>query len=122
MTSAPVAPKSQRTRRLSRLHKRLLEEIRRMEAVPGIHFMDGFSGRVPVIARTGVEVWEVVSVFKVLNGDLVELYASLDWLSCQQVDAALAYYRAYPAEVDQQIAENEWGDPDAGNVTYPLQL
>lgn len=120
--TAPLVTRSPRKRQPLPTHKQQLEEARRMAAVPGIVFIDGFSQRVPVIERTAVEVWEVISVFKYLEGDMPELYASLDWLSSEQVDSALAYYRAYPAEVDERIAENEWGDPDAGNVTYPLQL
>ena len=118
--TAPVLTQPPRKRQPLPPHKQQLEEARRMAAVPGIVFIDGYSERVPVIERTAVEVWEVIGVFKYLEGDVAELYASLDW--SQQVDAALAYYRAYPAEVDQCIAENDRYEPEAGNVTYPIQL
>ena len=99
-----------------------LEETRRMEIVPGIRFMDGVSERVPVMIGTGIEVWEIVGPYKGLDGDLEELYDAFDWLSKEQIDAALAYYRLFPTEVDERLAEEAWLDPDAGNVTYPIQF
>jgi uncharacterized protein (DUF433 family) len=92
-----------------------------MEIVPGIRFTDGVSQRVPVMVGTGLEVWEVVGQFKALDEDLEELYDAFDWLSKEQIDAALAYYRLFPAEVDERIAEDAWWEPEAGNVTYPIR-
>jgi hypothetical protein len=51
-------------RSLSAVVRDLLEEALRMRRCPGIVFVDGPTGRRPVLAGTGLEVWEVVKAYK----------------------------------------------------------
>lgn len=89
------------------LLEELLEEGVRMRQVPGIVFADGATGRRARIAGTGIEVFEVVDVYRATGRDRVALRRSFDWLSDWQVDAALAYYEAHPSEIDTLLDEDE---------------
>ena len=89
------------------LLEELLEEGIRMRHVPGIAFADGATGRRARIAGTGIEVFEVVDVYRATGRDRVALRRSFDWLSDWQVDAALAYYEAHPSEIDTLLDEDE---------------
>jgi uncharacterized protein (DUF433 family) len=82
-------------------------EAERQRRVPGIAFADGVDGRVPVIAGTGIQVFEVVGVYRAANGDRALVQRAFDWLSPAQLDAALAYYAAYPEEIDRRLMEED---------------
>lgn len=91
--------------------RNLLEEALRMRRHPGITFADGPSGRRARLAGTGLDVWEVVGTFKALGEVWEELRAAYPWLSEAQLRAALAYYRAYPDEIDRRLdTESRWND------------
>lgn len=91
----------------STVTKELLEEALRMHRCPGIVFSEGVSGRRARIAGTGIEVWEVIANYKSVGEDVARLLTTLHWLSELQLRAALGYYRAYPKEIDQLMAQNE---------------
>lgn len=100
----------------SGLAQRLVDEgLRAQEFFPGIVFRDGPSRRRAGLAA-GPDVWEVVRA--VAGADergeaaLTEAAARLD-LSERQVRTALAYYGAYAAEIDAELAENERAAQDA---------
>jgi uncharacterized protein (DUF433 family) len=82
-------------------------ETEKMRRVPGIVFADEGSGRVPRIAGTGLEVFEVIQVYLSLDRKTESLKRAFPWLSQEQLDAALKYYAEYPEEVDAVIAEND---------------
>ncbi len=105
------------------LLEELLEEGIRMRRVPGIAFMDGGVGRRAHLQGTGIDVWEIVSVYKWSNWDWEKLRQSFEWLTERQLRTALTYYEAYPVEIDERIrseedfdieqfwAENPWSKP-----------
>ena len=82
----------------------LVDEAVRMRKAPGIVFLDGPSGRRAVIAGTGLDVWEVVSVWLDCGRSYDDLKQNFDWLTDAQLRAALSYYILYPHEVDRRIA------------------
>jgi uncharacterized protein (DUF433 family) len=87
----------------------LLTESVRMRRVPGIIFVDGRTGRRPMIAGSGVEVWEVIATWKACGQDEAKLRRAYHWLSETQLRAALNYYDLYRDEIDQRLAvEESW--------------
>ena len=78
----------------------LLREAIRSRRAPGIVFVDGATGRRPVVAGSGLEVWEVVATWKEVGRSYDRLRAAYDWLSEPQLRAALSYYELYTDEVD----------------------
>lgn len=91
----------------STVTKELLEEAIKMRRCPGIHFAEGVSGRKARIVGTGIEVWEVIANYKSVGEDFERLRTVYHWLTELQLRAALAYYLAYPKEIDHLIAQNE---------------
>src|SRR3990172_1691826 len=85
----------------------LLEEAVKILRCPGIVFSEGTSGRRARIAGTGIEVWEVVAVFKGVREDFARLREAYHWLTEQQLRAAVGYYVLYPEEIDRLINQNE---------------
>jgi uncharacterized protein (DUF433 family) len=79
-------------------------ERQKMRRVPGIVFADGPAGRRARIDGTGVEVFEVIKAYHEFSDDRRALVDELDWLTPQQIAAALAYYGAYPDEIDAMLA------------------
>lgn len=82
----------------------LLEEAIRSRRAPGIVFVDGATGRRPVVAGSGLEVWEVIATWLDVGRNYDRLRASYDWLTEPQVRAAISYYELYGPEVDERLA------------------
>lgn len=95
---ADIAPRT--------LAQRYVEEGLRMDEHPTIYFADGPAGRRARIQGTGLDVWELVSSIRENDGDVK---ATAEWLSIPVgvAEAAVAYYGAYPTEVDSWIQTNE---------------
>src|SRR5438552_3455850 len=89
------------------LNHDLAGEVERMRRFPGIGFAWGSFERVPRIAGTGIEVFEVIGVYKAVDGDWERLKRAFDFLSEEQLKAALHYYREYPEEVDARLEEEK---------------
>ncbi len=90
-----------------------LSEAEKMQMVPGIVFADEVLGRVPRIAGTGLQVFEIVKVYNAAGGSFRNLRRAFHWLTPEQLRAALAYYAAFPEEVDARIAlEDDECDDD----------
>ena len=85
----------------------LLEEAVRTRRAPGIVFADGATGRRPIVAGSGLEVWEVVSTWREVSRSYDRLRAAYDWLAEPQLRAALSYYELYTDEVDAQLEREE---------------
>jgi uncharacterized protein (DUF433 family) len=85
------------------LAERYLEEGLRMDDHPGIGFVDGPAGRRAVLMGTGLDVWEVVGSVKASRGSAASAARYLD-LSPAAVRAAVRYYAAFPADVDDMLA------------------
>lgn len=84
------------------LAERYVDEGLLMDEVPGIHFVDGAMGRRPALIGSGLDVWEVVKVFKD-SGSAKEAAAYLE-VEPRMVDVAIRYYAACREEIDDWIA------------------
>lgn len=99
----------QRQVAISTLAERLIDEGLRMEAHPAVVFRNGPAGRRAVLVG-GPEVADVVS--SMISGDVPAndrraRTADLMRLDAAMVDAALAYYADYTAEIDSEIEARE---------------
>jgi uncharacterized protein (DUF433 family) len=76
------------------------------EAFPGIESTPGVCGEEPCIVRTRIPVWVLVQARRlgVAEAELLRWYPTL---RAEDLANAWAYCRAHPAEIDEQIRENE---------------
>jgi uncharacterized protein (DUF433 family) len=88
------------------LAQRYVEEGLRMDEHPLIRFADGPAGRRARITGTGKDVWEIIATVRDNDGDAAEAARYLE-TPLGLVQAAIAYYGAYTAEIDQQIEASE---------------
>ena len=91
---------------MSTLAERLIEEGLRMQAHPSIVFRDGPAGRRPALAA-GPDVVDVVGA--IVGGDVPvakrrRRASEVLGLSLGQVDAVMAYYAEFTADVDAELA------------------
>jgi hypothetical protein len=90
---------------------RYVDEGLRMEEHPGIVFRSGPAGRRAVVVG-GPDVWEVVRDVrsarlaepKLKEAGLLTMVAENTGVSRAHIEAALAYWGAYPDEVDAMVA------------------
>lgn len=82
-------------------------EAERMRRIPGIAFMDSGTGRVAVVKGTGIKIWMLMDVYHQAGEDWQQLREYYAQLNDDQLRAALAYYRAFPDEIDAAIAAND---------------
>ena len=97
----------------------LIEESLRQRRCPGILFAEGPTGRRATLAGSGIDVWEVVRVFKACGEDLQALARAFPQLSRRQLEAALHYYRCYPQEVEDRLAQEERAEAELRH-RFPL--
>lgn len=76
-----------------------------MDEHPLVRFADGPAGRRARLLGTGKDVWEVVLVARENDGDVRATAEYLE-VALGLVQAAVAYYGAFPAEIDDWIALN----------------
>jgi uncharacterized protein (DUF433 family) len=87
----------------------LLEEAVRASRVPGILFVQRRDGRRPAVAFSGLEVWEIIATWKEAGERWQMLLEAYPELAESQLRAAVAYYQAYPEEIDERLdREAEW--------------
>lgn len=67
----------------------------------------GVQGGAPIIRGTRTPVRSVVQYLRVYDGDILRVRQALSHLSHEEIDAALAYYNAEPAAVDEDIKFHE---------------
>lgn len=103
----------------SAILRELLREAIRLRRCPGIVFVDGPTGRRPVIAGTGLEVWEVVAAFQEVGQDLEQLQKTYHWLTSPQLRGALAYWRCYPEEIEEEIRKQQALTAERAAERYP---
>ena len=89
------------------LADRMREETERSIRIPGILHVDGAVGRRARIAGTGLDVWEIIQRYYDVAEDFEALARQFHWLTGDQLTAALDYYRAYPAEIDERLATED---------------
>ena len=88
------------------LAQRYVEEGLRMDEHPLVRFADGPAGRRARLVGTGKDVWEVIAVVRDNGGSAADAARYLE-IPLGLVQAAIAYYGAYTAEIDQLIEANE---------------
>lgn len=88
------------------LAQRYVEEGLRMDEHPLVRFAEGPAGRRARLVGTGKDVWEVIAAVRDNGGDAAETARYLE-MPLGLVQAAVAYYGAYPDEIDQWIDLNE---------------
>jgi uncharacterized protein (DUF433 family) len=79
-------------------------EAEKTRRVPGVVFVDGPAGRRPHVEGSGLDVFEVIKTYHKVRGDEARLAAAYDWLAPHQLEAALRFYRLFPAEIDAWLA------------------
>ena len=82
---------------------RSLTEAEKMRQVPGIVYVDGLAGRRAAIDGTGLDVFELIKTYKNIGDDPEGLASVYDWLTPEQIQAALTFYRLFPAEIDARL-------------------
>ena len=101
-----VTAEARRTRRSkAAIIEMLALEGARMHRFPGIAFRGPEHDRRAWLLGTALDVWEVIEAHQQL-GSLERLLSEGD-LPERQVRLALAYYAAYPDEIDRAIAANQ---------------
>ncbi|NOZ69154.1 MAG: DUF433 domain-containing protein [Deferribacteres bacterium] len=98
----------------------LLKEAVRVRRSPGIVFTEGTNGKRARVAGTGIEVWEIIATYRSVDGSFSRLSRAYNWLTVQQLKAALGYYKLYKEEIDALIAENEGWTPEKISEKYPF--
>jgi uncharacterized protein (DUF433 family) len=82
----------------------LAEEALRMRLFPGIGFMGRDWDRRAWVMGTGLDVWQVVDIYK--DVDSVERMIENWSINERQIQLALDYYKMFPEEIDAIIADN----------------
>ncbi len=120
-TEKLVAHEARRTKRSkSAVLEELAGEAAKTRLFSGLAFR-GPEPRRPWVIGTGLDVWEIVAMYRDHEGDLGRVLAAHESLSERAVRLALAYAERFPDEIENAIAENrrpveEWLDllPVAG--------
>jgi len=97
---------------LRTLTQRYVEEGLRMDEHPLVRFVDGPAGRRARLGGTGSDVWEVIAAVRDNDGDVAETAEHLR-LALGLVQAAVVYYGAFTAEIDDWVDRNEREAADA---------
>lgn len=83
--------------------RRSAEEAARTERHPGIAFRGTEGSRRAWVPGTALDVWEIVAAYEEMGRKrILEESSILE----DRLDVALAYYEAYPDEIDQKIETN----------------
>lgn len=96
-----------------------LSEAETMQKVPGIVFVDGPAGRRAHVAGTGLDVFEVINVFRTCGEDRAATAEALDSLTPGELRVAFQYYEAFPAEIDERLAQEEEVTPEYLRAHFP---
>jgi hypothetical protein len=89
----------------SEIYRQVVEEWSRLQEHPGIRFVDGPAGRRAALVE-GPDVWQVIGIAKAYDFRADEISEAYPWLSDTQLAAALAYYDAYPEEIEAALERN----------------
>lgn len=94
----------------------LIEEGLRQRRCPGIVFTDGPTGRRATVAGSGIDVWEVVRLYRGCGEDPRRLARALPHLSPRQLEAGLHYYRCYPQEIEDRLAREQAAEAELSRL------
>jgi uncharacterized protein (DUF433 family) len=72
-------------------------------------YIEEYSRRtVPIIRDKGFSVWSLVGYYRVCAGDKQQVLADYrGYLTGEELDAALAYYKEFPDDIDRKLWELE---------------
>src|SRR3984957_19756093 len=98
------------------LAQRYVEEGLRMDEHPLIRFSDGPAGRRARLVGTGKDIWEIIATVRDNDGSPAEAARYLE-IPPGLIQAAISYYGAYTAEIDQLIEFNEQ-ETDEAHAVY----
>ena len=80
----------------------------------------GVCGGYPCVGHTRVSVRIVVNMYRATGNDLERTHEMLNMLTREQIQAALDYYAAHPARVDEDIARNERAFAELTGARWPV--
>ncbi|MDQ3555784.1 MAG: DUF433 domain-containing protein [Gemmatimonadota bacterium] len=98
----------------------LMEEAVRASRVPGILFVQRWDGRRPAVAFSGLEVWEIIASWNESGESWQTLIGAYPELSENQLRAAVAYYQAYPEEIDARLEREAYWTPERVAAELPF--
>jgi uncharacterized protein (DUF433 family) len=96
----------------------LLNEKLREEEFPEVEFRPSVIGRQAYVKGTRVQVWMLLMIARSYDMDVQKVARHLGWPE-RQVQAALAYARAFPEEIDPIVDEVERMTADEFVRRYP---
>jgi uncharacterized protein (DUF433 family) len=96
-----------------------LSETEKMQRVPGIVFADGPAGRRAHIAGSGLDVFEVINIWRSCGEDRAATVEALGSLTPEQLQAAFDYYAAFPEEIDERLARDAQITPEYLRARFP---
>jgi hypothetical protein len=103
-TNAWVEHEARRTKRSKgAVVEALAEEAARMRRFPGIAFRGPEHDRRAWLLGTALDVWQVIEAYRDMG---LERMLDEGDPSEVKIRLALAYYEAYPEEIDEAVAEN----------------
>ncbi|MHB8575887.1 MAG: DUF433 domain-containing protein [Dehalococcoidia bacterium] len=80
-----------------------LSEAEKLRRVPGVVYVDGAVGRRARVIGA-LDVFEIIKQYREVGYSRERLTAEFDWLTAQQLDTAVAFYEAFPEEIDERLA------------------
>src|SRR3954467_11559429 len=81
----------------------MVTEAIKLRRVPTIHFEDGATGRRACVPGTGIPIWEVIEYYEHVDRDFESLQRGFDWIKKHQLEAAIAYYEAFPEDITPRL-------------------
>ena len=95
-----------------------MSEKEKARRVPGVEFKDTGAGRVACVA--GMKIWQLIQIWREGGEKLSALREAHPHLREEQIKAAMAYFRAFPDEIDEHIALNESFEIEKFWQKYPF--
>ncbi|MBI2996252.1 MAG: hypothetical protein HYY52_06045 [Candidatus Melainabacteria bacterium] len=77
-----------------------------MSYFPGIIFTNSPTGRRASVSGTGLDVWELIMIYKNYNKNVRKILEAYP-ITQSQLNSALSYYSKYKDEINEEIKENE---------------
>lgn len=94
------------------------EEAAKTRLFPGIAFR-GPQPRRPWVVGTGLDVWQIVELYREYEADATRLVRDHENVSESALQLALAYADRYPEEIEQALADNR-RPPEEWQALYPF--
>ena len=85
----------------------MVTEAVKLRHVPTVHFEDGAVGRRACVPGTGIPIWEIAEYYEYVEQDFEELHRGFDWIEKHRLEAAIAYYKAFPEDIAPHIKTEE---------------